>query len=164
MNRPHQQFVENLLNGPWIRRGRYGLVGLLIFGVSGDYYAQRHYIAYDPAEAEPWVVDWSVIGRPRPTLSALPNEYSKVYTPFGPRNGETVLARVAPEYPHYIQLLSGRFIERSTCGAELCIPLSTLQKQKLELDAQHASVPALLTKPDPPPTVTSSSTKSATSG
>lgn len=110
----------------WCRRGLF-LFG--VFGVGSDYYLTHYYEAFDRSEGRQYVVDWSPIGRPCCQMLLIPNNRFTNYSPWTPRNGDVVWARILPTEPRYLQLLNGRFVERATCGVELMRPLDPSKKE-----------------------------------
>jgi hypothetical protein len=116
--------IETFLHGSKAKWFLRGLIAFTAYGVGSDYYVMHTLHVFPESEAERWVVDNSVIGRPRPVLFVLPSAHYTVYSPWTPRNGDVVLARALPENSHWIQLIGGRFLEKETCGAQLCVPES----------------------------------------
>lgn len=104
----------------WCRRG---LLLLGVGGVGGDYYLTHYYEAFQRSEGELYIVDWSGIGRPCCQMLLIPNNRFTNYSPWTPKNGEIVIARTLPNEPRFLQLINGRFVERSTCGVELMRPV-----------------------------------------
>ncbi|CCW68443.1 unnamed protein product [Phytomonas sp. Hart1] len=120
-------FSENALT--WIRRG---LVLLGVLGVWGDYYQTHYYHAFDPAEGTLYLVDCTPIGRYRSQMFMLPSNYYTNYSPWTPRNGDVVIAREVESDPNFLQLLSGRFVEKQTCGVPLLRPVEEVKREKKE--------------------------------
>ncbi|RHW68005.1 18 kDa ER-associated protein [Trypanosoma brucei equiperdum] len=109
---------------------RRGLVVFGLFGVGSDYYLMHYYEAFEPSEGKLYYIDWSPIGRPRCQIHLLPNNNYPNYSPWTPRNGDVVLARSVPHEPNWIQLISGRFVERETCGVQLAVPIEEVQERQ----------------------------------
>lgn len=108
------------------------VVGLSAFavGVAADYYISRRYHdAFPTSQGRPYRVDFSSLGKKGAFVHALPKITEQHLTVFFPRNGSIVYAREVPEYPDWLQMCNGQFIQRRVCGVEtIC-----------ELDARGAA-------------------------
>ncbi|ORC87465.1 uncharacterized protein TM35_000222640 [Trypanosoma theileri] len=136
--------LETFLRGKTASYIRRGLFLTCAYGVGSDYYLTHYYHAFDPSEGSLYVIDWSPIGRPRCQMYILPNNHYPNYSPWTPKNGDVVLARKVLTEPNWLQLISGRFVERETCGARLAIPLEEVQQQQKERQEQEEDVKKLL--------------------
>ncbi|KEG15591.1 hypothetical protein DQ04_00031250 [Trypanosoma grayi] len=135
-----EQFLHSRA-ASYVRRGLF-LFGA--YGIGSDYYLMHYYQAFDPSEGRLYVVDWSPIGRPRCHVHIVPNNHYPNYTPWTPRNGDVVLARDVPHEPNWLQLISGRFIERQTCGVALAIPLEEVQAQQEQRQREEEELRRIL--------------------
>eukprot|EP00331_Platyophrya_macrostoma_P021479 CAMPEP_0176450262 /NCGR_PEP_ID=MMETSP0127-20121128/27034_1 /TAXON_ID=938130 /ORGANISM="Platyophrya macrostoma, Strain WH" /LENGTH=81 /DNA_ID=CAMNT_0017837889 /DNA_START=119 /DNA_END=360 /DNA_ORIENTATION=+ len=78
--------------------------------VGGEWYVMHRRETFPREEGEWFVIDYSVIGRPRPILYVLPTAHYTVYSPWTPVNGDVVLARRVQGYDNWIQLIGGRYV------------------------------------------------------
>eukprot|EP00744_Colponema_vietnamica_P036051 GILI01063273.1.p1 GENE.GILI01063273.1~~GILI01063273.1.p1 ORF type:complete len:135 (-),score=2.36 GILI01063273.1:89-466(-) len=116
---------EAFLSSNFARCVRWGLFGACVYGVAGEWYVMNRYHAYDISEAREWVVDFSPISRPKAQIYVLPDLLYTNYTPWTPVNGNVVLGRVVAQHPNWVQLIGGRYVERSSCGVDLMVPSTT---------------------------------------
>lgn len=114
--------LSGVLEGRLAKFFRRAFVAASIYGISGDYYLMKHYELFPKEEATEFVVDFSPIGLPGPTVYNLPDLLYQNFTPWAPRNGDVVLGRISPAHPQFVQLIGGRFVERESCGVELLVP------------------------------------------
>lgn len=126
----------------WVQRG---LMLFCLAGVSADYYVMHYYHAFDPTrEGSRYLVDYSPIGRPRCLLYIKPASCFTNYSPWTPRNGDVVIARPVADYPTFVQLLSGRYVERETCGVELLKPEKQVLQHRAAVQATNSEIEQLL--------------------
>ncbi|KPI84599.1 hypothetical protein ABL78_6360 [Leptomonas seymouri] len=140
---------ENFLHSRTATRCRYGLVAFGVFGVGSDYYLTHYYQAFDPKEGRRYVIDWSVIGKPRCQMLLIPNNHYTNYSPWTPWNGDVVVAREVEDEPNYLQLLNGRFVERQTCGVLLMRPVEEVEEEARRVKEQREALLSSLTTKQP---------------
>lgn len=133
-------------------RFRRGLCALAAGLFAADYYGCWHYHAFDPSEGVPYIVDWTPIGRPRALLLTEPSAFHTSYSPFGPRNGDVVIARDVPGTANYMQLLSGRYVEKQTCGIPLMRPLAEVEAERRQQATHEAELREMLSQRHTPET------------
>nr|CCC96123.1 unnamed protein product [Trypanosoma congolense IL3000] len=136
--------AEQFLHSRLASRVRRFLLAFGVFGVGSDYYLTHYYEAFEPSEGKLYVIDCSPISRPRCQVHLLPSNHYANYSPWTPKNGDVVLAREVPHEPNWIQLISGRFIERETCGVTLAVPLEEVEGQQQRSKHEQEELERLL--------------------
>lgn len=123
--------LEGFLAGKFARGVRWCLFGACVYGVFSEYHVMHGYEAFDRKEARKWMVDYSPVSKPKAQLYVLPDLLYPNYSPWTPINGQVVEGRVVPNHPQWVQLLGGRYVERSSCGIELLVPVEDYERVKL---------------------------------
>ena len=114
-----------------------GFMGLL---ASFDAYISYRYEAFDPSTVnmQQFKVHAYRLGKPGCLFHRQPHTITSVYSPFYPRNGTIIEARIDEDNPEWVQMVNGRWLQREHLDVQLLEPWPTPEQHQEDKDVASA--------------------------